>query len=62
MANVLERQPRRCPKHAIILKACRPEDGAIEDCEIAEGTVAYFFESGAEGPVSRFTGETTITR
>jgi len=43
-----------------ILAACRPEDGAIEDCEVSDTVVSYFFESGAVGIVNRTTGQVTI--
>jgi hypothetical protein len=41
---------------ALILAACRPEDGAIEDAEVSPTQVSYFFESGAIGTVDRVTG------
>jgi hypothetical protein len=44
----------------IILAACRTEDGAIEDCEVSEETVSYFFETGAVGTVSRITGAAKV--
>jgi hypothetical protein len=40
----------------LILAACRPEDGAIEDCEVSEDTVTYFFETGVVGTVDRISG------
>jgi hypothetical protein len=46
----------------LILAACTPEDGAIEDCEVEPSQVGYFFESGAIGTVSRITGAVSITR
>ncbi|QEE28571.1 hypothetical protein FTW19_11530 [Terriglobus albidus] len=45
----------------LILKACTPEDGAIEDAEVSETEVSYFFESGAVGTVSRVRGAVQIT-
>jgi hypothetical protein len=45
---------------ALILAACRPEDGAIEDCEVSDETVSYFFETGLVGSVSRLTGKVEI--
>jgi hypothetical protein len=46
----------------LILAACTPEDGAIEDCEQSTDAVSYFFESGAVGTVSRVTGSVEINR
>jgi hypothetical protein len=43
-----------------ILAACGSSDGAIEDVEVAEAEVRYFFESGATGVVNRITGAVTI--
>ena len=45
----------------LILAACISEDGAIEDSEVTEDAVTYFFETGAIGIVSRVTGEIQIT-
>jgi hypothetical protein len=45
---------------AHILAACRPEHGAIEDCEVEPGQVSYFFETGAVGTVNRITGQVTM--
>jgi hypothetical protein len=44
----------------LILAACRPEHGAIEDCEVELHEVSYFFETGAVGTVNRITGQVTI--
>jgi hypothetical protein len=41
----------------LILAACKPEDGAIEDCEIGRNAVRYFFQTGAVGIVSLRTGK-----
>jgi hypothetical protein len=38
----------------LILAACAPEHGAIEDCEISDTAESYFFES-AVGTVNRIT-------
>jgi hypothetical protein len=35
------------------------DDGAIEDCEIGNDKVTYFFESGARGIVDRTSGQVT---
>jgi hypothetical protein len=45
---------------ALILAACRTEDGAIEDCEVSDTAVSYFFESGAVGTVNRISGQVTM--
>jgi hypothetical protein len=45
---------------AIILAACTPADGAIEDTETTETEVRYFFESGAVGVVNRIDGTVTF--
>jgi hypothetical protein len=47
---------------ALILAACRPEDGAIEDCEVEPHQVHYFFETGAVGSVNRISGQVIIMR
>jgi hypothetical protein len=47
---------------AIINKASTPEDGAIEDAEVTETVVTYFFESGSIGTVDRVTGQVSIQR
>jgi hypothetical protein len=44
----------------LILAACRAEDGAIEDCEVSQSRVHYFFESGATGTVDRTSGRVTM--
>jgi hypothetical protein len=46
----------------LILASCRPEDGAIEDCELEPDQVSYFFETGAVGIVCRITGTVSIKR
>lgn len=43
-----------------ILAACDRSDGAIEDAEVLENEVRYFFESGATGVVNRIDGAVTI--
>jgi hypothetical protein len=45
---------------AIILAACAPSDGAIEDNETSATEALYFFESGLVGHVNLFTGAVTI--
>jgi hypothetical protein len=44
----------------LILAACTPAHGAIEDAEVEPQQVSYFFESGAVGAVSRVTGKVCI--
>jgi hypothetical protein len=44
----------------LILAASRPEDGAVEDCEVERHRESYFFESGATGVVDRVSGAVTI--
>jgi hypothetical protein len=44
---------------ALILAACTPEDGAIEDAEVSPTQVSYFFETGAVRIVDRITGRVT---
>jgi hypothetical protein len=39
----------------------RIEDGAIEDCEVEDASVTYFFETGTIATVCRTTGSVTIT-
>ena len=46
----------------LILAACRPKDGAIEDAEVTNETVTYYFETGVVGIVSRTTGDAEIGR
>jgi hypothetical protein len=46
----------------LILAACRPEDGAIEDAEVSPIQVSYFFQSDTNGVVSRTTGQVTMRR
>jgi hypothetical protein len=46
----------------LINEASTSIDGAIEDCEVTETTVTYFFESGAVGTVDRVTGAVQIQR
>jgi hypothetical protein len=46
----------------LILAACTPEDGAIEDCEVSQSQVLYFFQTGAVGIVNRVAGMVLITR
>jgi hypothetical protein len=45
---------------ALILAECRPEDGAIEDCEVELHQVSYFFETGTVGVVCRITGQVAL--
>jgi preprotein translocase subunit SecA len=45
-----------------VLAVCNRNDGAIEDAEVFETEVRYFFESGAVGIVDRVTGAVTIKR
>jgi hypothetical protein len=44
----------------LILAACTPQDGAVEDCEVEPSEVRYFFESGATGVVNRVSGRVTM--
>lgn len=46
----------------LVLAACTPKDGAIEDCEESTDKVVYFFESGTVGTVSRTTGAVQMVR
>jgi hypothetical protein len=43
----------------IVLAASQPQDGAIEDCEVSDTTVSYYFESGTSAKVCRTTGAVT---
>jgi hypothetical protein len=43
-----------------ILSACHSYNGAIEDAEVLETEVRYFFETGTIGIVNRVTGAVTI--
>jgi hypothetical protein len=45
-----------------ILAASNSNDGAIEDAEVRDTEVRYFFESGAVGIVDRVTAVATIKR
>jgi hypothetical protein len=47
---------------AIINEASTSADGAIEDAEVTETTVTYYFESGSVGTVNRTTGQVSIQR
>ncbi len=46
----------------LILAACTPRDGAIEDAEVEPLEVRYFFQSGAIGTVCRVSGQVTMGR
>ncbi len=46
----------------LILAACTPENGAIEDCEVESNEVRYFFQAGAVGTVSLITGAVLLER
>jgi hypothetical protein len=45
----------------LIRNAAQPDHGAIEDCEIIDTAVAYFFESDRIGTVCRRTGAVTFS-
>jgi hypothetical protein len=45
-----------------ILAACRPEDSAIEDCEVKSQHVAYFLDFRAVGTVNRISGQAIMRR
>jgi hypothetical protein len=47
---------------AILAASSNSNDGAIEDSEVRDTEVRYFFESGAVGIVDRLTGQVTIKR
>lgn len=46
----------------LVLAACTPSDGAIEDCEVHPNEVLYFFETDAVASVDRMTGDVSFTR